>query len=193
MGATIVRARSAVPHPRRVREGSLHRPPPYVNFFIDGAGRLCPANRTVAREVHPARPPRPCHPCPSPPRLAQHFQKAPTFLFTTYWSSSGWKADSERTTVDHLAFEIGEEDYEAEKARLEGLGVPVTTAEHAWVRWRSLYVAHPEGNNFESACYAKSVGCVGPSGRRRAIYIPEQLGGTSVHRACRGCARRGEI
>jgi catechol 2,3-dioxygenase-like lactoylglutathione lyase family enzyme len=46
--------------------------------------------------------------------------------------------DPERTTVDHLAFEIDLADYEGEKARLEGLGVRVTTAEHAWVRWRSL-------------------------------------------------------
>ena len=66
--------------------------------------------------------------------------------------------DPERTTVDHLAFEIDRADYEAEKARLEGLGVPVTTAEHAWVRWRSLYVDDPEGNTVEWVCYDESIG-----------------------------------
>jgi catechol 2,3-dioxygenase len=64
----------------------------------------------------------------------------------------------ERTTVDHLAFEIDRDDYEAEQARLEGLGVKVTTAEHAWVRWRSLYVDDPEGNTVEWVCYDESVG-----------------------------------
>ena len=66
--------------------------------------------------------------------------------------------DPERTTVDHLAFEIDLADYEAEKARLEGLGVRVTNAEHAWVRWRSLYVDDPEGNTVEWVCYDETVG-----------------------------------
>src|SRR5215470_9111179 len=70
---------------------------------------------------------------------------------------SGYRGlDRERTTVDHLAFEIDRADYEAEKARLERLGVPVTTAEHAWVRWRSLYVDDPEGNTVEWVCYDES-------------------------------------
>lgn len=66
--------------------------------------------------------------------------------------------DSERTTVDHIAFEIDLADFEAEKARLEGLGVRVTTAEHGWVRWRSLYVDDPEGNMVEWVCYDEMVG-----------------------------------
>jgi catechol 2,3-dioxygenase len=66
--------------------------------------------------------------------------------------------DPERTTVDHIAFEIDRADYEAEKARLEELGVSVSTAEHAWVRWRSLYVDDPEGNTVEWVCYDESVG-----------------------------------
>ena len=66
--------------------------------------------------------------------------------------------DPGRTTVDHLAFEIAEDDYEVEKARLERLGVRVNTAEHAWVRWRSLYVDDPEGNTVEWVCYDESVG-----------------------------------
>src|SRR4051794_2692310 len=61
--------------------------------------------------------------------------------------------DLERTTVDHLAFEIDLANYEAGRTRLEELGVRVTTAEHAWVRWRSLYVDDPEGNTVELVCY----------------------------------------
>jgi catechol 2,3-dioxygenase len=66
--------------------------------------------------------------------------------------------DRERTTVDHLAFEIDFADYETEKVRLEGRGVHVTTAEHAWVCWRSLYVDDPEGNTIEWVCYNETVG-----------------------------------
>jgi len=62
-----------------------------------------------------------------------------------------------RTTVDHLAFAIALEDFAAERARLEGLGLPVDTAEHTWVHWRSLYVSDPEGNRVELVCYDPSV------------------------------------
>jgi catechol 2,3-dioxygenase len=64
---------------------------------------------------------------------------------------------SAQTTVDHLAFSIELKDFAAEKARLEGLRVTVTTAEHAWVHWRSLYFADPEGNTVELVCYDESV------------------------------------
>ena len=58
-----------------------------------------------------------------------------------------------RTTVDHIAFTIALEDYEAEKQRLERLGVSVMTATHEWVHWRSLYVHDPDGNEVELVCY----------------------------------------
>ena len=61
------------------------------------------------------------------------------------------------STVDHIAFEIALADYESEKTRLESLGLTVTTAEHAWVHWRSLYVKDPEGNEVEWVCYDESV------------------------------------
>jgi catechol 2,3-dioxygenase len=68
--------------------------------------------------------------------------------------------DAAKTTVDHIAFEIALADYETEKRRLEQLGMTVTTAEHAWVRWRSLYVTDPEGNEVEFVCYDAGVsGC----------------------------------
>jgi catechol 2,3-dioxygenase len=64
---------------------------------------------------------------------------------------------SAQTTVDHLAFSIELKDFAAEKARLEGLGVTMTTAEHTWVHWRSLYFTDPEGNTIELVCYDGSV------------------------------------
>jgi catechol-2,3-dioxygenase len=61
------------------------------------------------------------------------------------------------STIDHIAFEISLDDFENEKERLETLGFPVETAEHAWVHWRSLYVNDPEGNQVELVCYDESV------------------------------------
>ena len=66
--------------------------------------------------------------------------------------------DSRRSTVDHIAFEIALADLQGEKERLEAAGVRVTTAEHLWVRWRSLYVIDPEGNEVEFVCYDESLG-----------------------------------
>ncbi len=61
--------------------------------------------------------------------------------------------DLERTTVDHIAFGISLADFEAEVERLEGLGLAVRTATHAWVNWRSLYVTDPEGHLVELVCF----------------------------------------
>ncbi len=65
--------------------------------------------------------------------------------------------DAKTSTVDHIAFEIPLADFESEKKRLEGLGLQVETAEHAWVHWRSLYVTDPEENQVELVCYDESV------------------------------------
>ena len=73
-------------------------------------------------------------------------------------SSPGYRGlNAATSTVDHIAFEIALADYEPEKARLESLGQTVTTAEHAWVHWRSLYVTDPEGNEVEWVCYDETV------------------------------------
>jgi catechol 2,3-dioxygenase len=65
--------------------------------------------------------------------------------------------DAAKTTVDHVAFEIALADFDKEKKRLEQLGLVITTAEHAWVHWRSLYVTDPEGNEVEFVCYDAEV------------------------------------
>ena len=62
-----------------------------------------------------------------------------------------------KSTIDHLAFTISLADFAVEKQRLEQLGLSVTTTEHGWVHWRSLYVNDPEGNEVELVCYDASV------------------------------------
>jgi catechol-2,3-dioxygenase len=67
---------------------------------------------------------------------------------------SGYRGINAATsTIDHIAFEIDLADVAGEKTRLEALGFQVTSAEHAWVHWRSLYVMDPEGNEVELVCY----------------------------------------
>jgi len=60
---------------------------------------------------------------------------------------------TEHSPLDHLALAIAPEDYDAERIRLEGMGLNVRTAYHEWVQWRSLYVRDPEGNTVELVCY----------------------------------------
>ena len=61
--------------------------------------------------------------------------------------------DSKKSTIDHIAFGISKSDYLLEKKRIEALGYEVRTAYHKWVKWRSLYITDPEGNNVEMVCY----------------------------------------
>jgi len=63
----------------------------------------------------------------------------------------------ERSTLDHIAFEIDLSSYEAERRRLEGLGLPVESREFEWAGWRSLYVNDPEGNTVEFVCFDPSI------------------------------------
>jgi catechol-2,3-dioxygenase len=78
-------------------------------------------------------------------------------LFDRSQSPDYRRTDAATSTIDHIAFEIPLADFAAEKKRLEALGLQVETAEHAWVHWRSLYVADPEGNQVELVCYDASV------------------------------------
>ncbi len=64
---------------------------------------------------------------------------------------------AEKSTVDHIAFEISRADLESEKARLERLGQQVDTIAYPWVHWRSLYVKDPEGNVVEFVCYNETL------------------------------------
>lgn len=62
-----------------------------------------------------------------------------------------------RSTVDHIAFTIDLERYESERERLTALGLSVEVAQHDWVKWRSLYVRDPEGNEVELVCFDPSL------------------------------------
>lgn len=62
-----------------------------------------------------------------------------------------------RPPLDHIAFGIELDDYDAELQRLQSLGAEVSTTTHAWVQWRSIYVTDPEGNIVEWVCYDETI------------------------------------
>jgi catechol 2,3-dioxygenase-like lactoylglutathione lyase family enzyme len=62
-----------------------------------------------------------------------------------------------RSTLDHIAFEIDLEEFEHEHKRLIQLGLTVETRLFDWVGWRSLYISDPEKNTVEFVCYDSSV------------------------------------
>ena len=64
----------------------------------------------------------------------------------------------EASTLHHIALNVDLQDFEAEKARLEGLGLKVETADHPWIHVRSLYFSDPEGNLLEFVCFDESLG-----------------------------------
>jgi len=74
----------------------------------------------------------------------------------------------EQTSLHHFALEIDKRDFDAELARLRGLGVEVTTVEHRWCRWRSVYVRDPEGNILELVCYDEAIGSEAIARRERS-------------------------
>jgi catechol 2,3-dioxygenase len=57
------------------------------------------------------------------------------------------------TTLDHIAFEIPLEQFQAERERLQQLGLEVSEriwrGEYAWLGARSLFLDDPDGNNVE--------------------------------------------
>ena len=61
--------------------------------------------------------------------------------------------DIARTTLDHIAFEIPLEHFQAERARLQQHGLEVSEriwrGEYAWLGARSLFLDDPDGNNVE--------------------------------------------
>ena len=59
----------------------------------------------------------------------------------------------DRSTLDHLAFEIDRAAYGPEKERLEQLGLAVETTFFEWTGWRSLYISDPDGNTVEFVCF----------------------------------------
>ena len=65
--------------------------------------------------------------------------------------------DPRRSTLNHLAFEISPESYEAEKERLETLGITPRAVLFPAMTARALFFEDPEQNVLELICYAPSV------------------------------------
>ncbi len=65
--------------------------------------------------------------------------------------------EARATSLHHFALEIDAADHAAELERLTALGAEVTTFEHRWCHWRSIYVRDPEGNIVELVCYDETV------------------------------------
>ena len=61
------------------------------------------------------------------------------------------------STLDHLAFVIDLDDYDARRSQLEGLGLRVTPKEFPFFHWRALFITDPDGNTVEFVCYDPSV------------------------------------
>ena len=62
-----------------------------------------------------------------------------------------------QTTLDHFAFLIDLDSYDAERDRLERSGVVVFPKIFPHRHWRSLFFADPEGNTVEFVTYDPSV------------------------------------
>ena len=56
------------------------------------------------------------------------------------------------STLNHLAFDFDEADYEPEADRLGALGIEVRRVAFAWMGAKALFFADPEGNTIELIC-----------------------------------------
>ena len=63
------------------------------------------------------------------------------------------RADSQSGTLHHFAFALDAADFDAERERLQGMGIAVEPGEHRQFGWRSLYMHDPDGNSVELVCY----------------------------------------
>ena len=61
--------------------------------------------------------------------------------------------DVRRSTLNHLAFEIALDDYEAHRARLEGLGLAPRPTTFPAISARALFFNDPEQNVLELICH----------------------------------------
>ena len=61
--------------------------------------------------------------------------------------------EASKSTLNHLAFEIPPDRYEAERDRLTALGLRPQTMEFAGMRARALFFDDPEGNELELICH----------------------------------------
>jgi len=88
-----------------------------------------------------------------------HTQNLALFEATNRWllETKSEQLNPAGTTLHHIALNVALEDFEAEKIRLEGLGLKVTATVHEWLHVRSLYFPDPEGNSLEFVAYDETV------------------------------------
>jgi len=55
-------------------------------------------------------------------------------------------------TLHHLALELSPDDFDRERARLEGLGYELRSGQHPVIASRTMYLNDPEGNEVELIC-----------------------------------------
>ena len=63
----------------------------------------------------------------------------------------------QESTLHHIALNVALEDFEAERIRLESLGLKVNATIYEWLHVRSLYFYDPEENHLEFVAYDESV------------------------------------
>jgi catechol 2,3-dioxygenase-like lactoylglutathione lyase family enzyme len=61
-----------------------------------------------------------------------------------------------RSTLNHLAFEIDENEFEAARRRLDQFGLAPTTTAFDFLRAKALFFEDPEGNLLELICHDSS-------------------------------------
>ena len=66
--------------------------------------------------------------------------------------------DVSRSTLNHLAFEINLDKYDAHKRHLESCGLEVTETTFDSMNARALFFTDPEGNTLELICHDPDVG-----------------------------------
>ncbi|MDF1809318.1 MAG: VOC family protein [Phycisphaerales bacterium] len=60
-------------------------------------------------------------------------------------------------SLNHLAFEIDEAEYETENARLNSLNISTNLVQFKHVRAKAIFFQDPEGNRLELICHDSSV------------------------------------
>jgi len=63
--------------------------------------------------------------------------------------SPAFPSERSKRPMHHLGLEVSEEDFDTERARLEGLGIQPRFGEHPFLQLRGMYLDDPDGNEVE--------------------------------------------
>lgn len=63
--------------------------------------------------------------------------------------------DNQRSSLNHLAFEIDSADFTSEKQRLDALGLAVRVFDFPHMQAKGMFFHDPEGNLIELICHSK--------------------------------------